>query len=243
MSAEEQRLADLLKRAVPEPPRELSADEVTMRHISRPREARSAWGLPSLAAAAMLIVGVGVGVAAHQWSSSVPSTPRSPFAPAASQGAGQPAPSRSSLPSPGCPPPHSTPAVTMPNVIGDTAPAAIRAIQTAGFAVSVVAGKPPAGQPVPAGTVYEQSPARGSVLMAGATVNLYVAADSGSPAPSPKASSAEAPSTVAPSAVASPAVSPSAVAPPAVSPPASPSAARPVPPCAAPSPSASPTAR
>ena len=97
MSAEEQWLADLLKRTVPEPPRELSADEVTMRHVSRPHGVRSTWGLPALAASAMLIVGVGVGVAAHQWSSSVPSSPRPPFAPATSQGAGQPAPSRSPL--------------------------------------------------------------------------------------------------------------------------------------------------
>ena len=47
MTMEEQRLAELLKRSVPEPPFELSADRVTVQHIDR--SGRS-WLMPVLAA-------------------------------------------------------------------------------------------------------------------------------------------------------------------------------------------------
>ena len=36
MTTEEQRLSELLKRSVPEPPVELSADRVTVRHSTGP---------------------------------------------------------------------------------------------------------------------------------------------------------------------------------------------------------------
>ena len=63
MSSEEERLARLLKRVVPEPPVQLSADQVTTR--SAGSSARS-WAVPTLAAAAVAAIGVTVGlVAAH----------------------------------------------------------------------------------------------------------------------------------------------------------------------------------
>jgi hypothetical protein len=72
MTMEEQRLSELLKQSVPEPPRELSADRVTVRHIDR---SRRSWLMPVLAAAAVVLVaGAGVGLnAAHHPSLTSPS--------------------------------------------------------------------------------------------------------------------------------------------------------------------------
>jgi len=53
MTIEEQRLSELLKRSVPEPPFELSAGRVTVQHIDR--SGRS-WLMPVLAAAAVVLV-------------------------------------------------------------------------------------------------------------------------------------------------------------------------------------------
>ena len=64
MTTEEQRLAELLKRSVPEPPLELSADRVTVRHAER---SRRSWLMPALAAAAVVLVaGAGAGLKATQ---------------------------------------------------------------------------------------------------------------------------------------------------------------------------------
>ena len=52
MTIEEQRLSELLKRSVPEPPFELSAGRVTVQHIDR--SGRS-WLMPVLAAAAVVL--------------------------------------------------------------------------------------------------------------------------------------------------------------------------------------------
>ena len=63
MSSEEERLARLLKRVVPEPPVRLSADQITTRSA---RPTAKSWRLPALAAAAVAAIGVTVGlVAAH----------------------------------------------------------------------------------------------------------------------------------------------------------------------------------
>ena len=56
MTKEEQRLAELLKRSVPEPPVELSADRVTVRHADG---SRRPWLVPALAAAAVVLVAGG----------------------------------------------------------------------------------------------------------------------------------------------------------------------------------------
>jgi hypothetical protein len=64
MTTEEQRLSELLKRSVPEPPFELSADRVTVQHIDR---SRRSWLMPVLAAAAVVLVAAaGVGLKAMQ---------------------------------------------------------------------------------------------------------------------------------------------------------------------------------
>ena len=81
MTMEEQRLSELLKRSVPEPPVELSADRVTVPHID---ESRRSWLMPALAAAAVVVVaGAGVGLNAMRHGSST--SPASSSAPQQSQ--------------------------------------------------------------------------------------------------------------------------------------------------------------
>jgi hypothetical protein len=65
MTLEEQRLSELLKRSVPEPPSELSADRVTVPNPDRPH---GSWLPPALAAAAVVLVaaaGVGFNATRH----------------------------------------------------------------------------------------------------------------------------------------------------------------------------------
>jgi hypothetical protein len=76
MTTEEQRLSELLKRSVPEPPLELSADRVTVPHIDR---SRRSWLMPALAAAAVVLVagaGVGLNATRHPTSPSASSAQR-----------------------------------------------------------------------------------------------------------------------------------------------------------------------
>jgi hypothetical protein len=81
MNPEEQRLSDLLKRAVPEPPMELSADRVTVRSTSqRAGRSRRPWLIPALAA-----------VAAGAAAATVIALPSSASRPAASPQAASPA--------------------------------------------------------------------------------------------------------------------------------------------------------
>ena len=91
MTTEEQRLAELLKRSVPEPPFELSADRVTVRHTDRPSRP---WLMPALAAAAVVLVaGAGVALKATQNPSPAASSPSKQAAPAtttAAHGPGAP---------------------------------------------------------------------------------------------------------------------------------------------------------
>jgi hypothetical protein len=64
MTVEEQQLSELLKRSVPEPPVELSADRVTVR---RADNSRRPWLMPVLAAASVVLVaGAGAGLKAAQ---------------------------------------------------------------------------------------------------------------------------------------------------------------------------------
>jgi hypothetical protein len=81
MTMEEQRLSELLKRSVPEPPVELSADRVTVPHID---SSRRSWVMPALAAAAVVLVaGAGFGLNATRGGSST--SPASSSAPQQSQ--------------------------------------------------------------------------------------------------------------------------------------------------------------
>ena len=76
MSTEEERLAQLLKRLVPEPPVQLSADEITA--PSARLSARS-WTPPALAAAAVVAIGVTVGLVAAQSQARAERRPRRPY--------------------------------------------------------------------------------------------------------------------------------------------------------------------
>jgi hypothetical protein len=75
MTMEEQRLSELLKRTVPEPPVELSAERVTVPHSDEPRRS---WLMPVLAATAVVLVagaGVGLNATRHESSTSPASSP------------------------------------------------------------------------------------------------------------------------------------------------------------------------
>jgi hypothetical protein len=94
MTLEEQRLSELLKRSVPEPPVELSADRVTVRHVD---QSRRSWLMPVLAAAAVVLVaGAGVGLnATRHGASASPGSSTAPqqaqVTPSAAATTGQPA--------------------------------------------------------------------------------------------------------------------------------------------------------
>jgi hypothetical protein len=85
MTTEEQWLAELLKRSVPEPPFELSADRVTVRNVDR---SGRPWLMPALAAAAVVLVAAaGVALKATQNPSPAASSPGKQAAPAATTAA------------------------------------------------------------------------------------------------------------------------------------------------------------
>jgi hypothetical protein len=160
MSSEEERLARLLKRVVPEPPVQLSADQITTR--SAGPSARS-WTVPTLAAAAVAAIGVTVGlVAAHH-----------------SPAGGSPAPlalssaSASASPQTGATCRGRT--VTVPDVVGITQDAAFAIIQDAGLNVGAYYGVPPASARISPGLVSAQSLLAGSKAVPGALVWLQVA--------------------------------------------------------------------
>lgn len=164
LNQEEQRLADLLKRAVPEPPRKLSADQVTVRHADRRPGSRAPWVRPVLAAAAVVIIGVTTALAARHWSAGTAPAPR---------GTGQPAASASP------PSPHRTPgspvrSVTVPNVIFTPAASAEQVLEGHGLSVKVIVTFIWTG--VQAGTVVTESPAAGTTVPSKATITLVVAA-------------------------------------------------------------------
>ena len=123
MSAEEeQRLADLLKHAVPEPPRQLTYEEITGPHVNR---SRKSWLMPTLAAAAVVVIGATLGGVATQLTgnSGTPVTPPgasrpavTPQAPRTTPGAPTPVAtaSPSATPVPAIPTSTPTPAGAAP---------------------------------------------------------------------------------------------------------------------------------
>jgi PASTA domain len=160
MSIEEERLARLLKRTVPEPPVQLSADRITTRPAGPP--ARS-WMVPTLAAATVAAIGVTVGlVAAHH-----------------SPTGGVPAPQALSSASASASPQTSATCrgrtVTVPDVVGITQDAAFAIIQDAGLNEGVYYGVQPASARVSPGLVAAQSLTAGSKAVPGALVWLEVA--------------------------------------------------------------------
>jgi hypothetical protein len=79
MTMEEQRLSEMLKRTVPEPPLELSADRVTAQHFDKsPRP----WLMPALAAASVVAVVGSESVSGRRY---IHPRPRRPCRPAAGQ--------------------------------------------------------------------------------------------------------------------------------------------------------------
>jgi len=167
MSDEEQRLSELLKRTVPEPPFELSADHIAAHPAEQP--ARS-WVVPAMAAAAVLVIGATVGaIAAHH--SGVPTGLR-PF-PGQSVVAPTTKATSSASPQPTASCRGAT--VIVPSVIGTAQEAAIAVAQQAGLNVEVYYAVPPAPRAVPPGVVFSQSLAAGTTAVSGAMLEVAVA--------------------------------------------------------------------
>lgn len=179
MSAQDQRLAEYLKRAVPEPPVRLSPEEITMQKEER---SRKSWAIPILAAAAVVAIGVVIGgVATHH-----PATRPPAVSPAADQGSGGPAgsaatsgtaSSASSASSAQAAASSDRPAaVAVPSVIGMTQVQATQVLEAAGFIVTVHRAAPAAlaAQPGRAGEVWGQAPPAGSRVNRATVITLDV---------------------------------------------------------------------
>jgi PASTA domain len=162
LNQEEQRLADLLKRAVPEPPRELSTDQVAVRRAGRRPGTRAPWVRPVLAAAAVVIIGVTTALAARHWSAGTGPAPRGTVQPAVS--ASPPSPHRT----PGSP----ARSVTVPEVRDMTAAMAEQVLERLGLSVRVIPAYVQGN--APGGTVVEESPAVGTIVPPKTTINLIV---------------------------------------------------------------------
>lgn len=162
MSAEEQRLSRLLKMAVPEPPIEMSADQVTTRPAD---QSVKSWALPALAAAAVVAIGVTIGAVVPR-----DAGPAGPTTLGAT-GTRQTAASTQPQPTATC----QGATVVVPNVIGTTEDAAAAIVQGAGLNVGGYYAVPPASQAVAPGTVFAQSPPAGSRAVPGALVYLAIA--------------------------------------------------------------------
>jgi len=193
MNADEQRLADLLKQVVPDPPRQLTYEEITVLNVERTVKS---WLVPTLAAASVLIIGGAVGAVAATRSGHP-----APSAPAAYQGTSRAGGSASPVPrptSPGCPTPEPVPAsgrgasLTVPNVTGQAQVSAVATLSRAGLKVVINSR---ASRAIPQGIAMLQSPAAGAHVAPGATVTLTISAGSGAakpvasavPTPSPSA--------------------------------------------------------
>lgn len=158
MSGEEERLARLLKRAVPEPPVRLSADQITTRST---RSTAKSWRLPALAAAAVVAICVTVGLVAAQLPGS-----RGAESPQLGTGA------TSATPSPHISATCKGRTVTVPNVVGESMDAAGAVIQDAGLTEGIYFV--PTAR-VPSGQVTAQSLTAGSRAVPGAEVELGIA--------------------------------------------------------------------
>jgi hypothetical protein len=163
LNVEEQRLADLLKRAVPEPPRQLSADQITVRRARRSRGPRAVWTRPALAAAAVVIIAVTTALAARHWSAGTAPAPRGTGQPAAS--ASPPSPRRT----------QGSPArsVTVPLVIGLPTVRAEQVLERLGLSVKVTETYVAILNAQP-GIVVTQFPVAGTTVPSNATVSVIV---------------------------------------------------------------------
>lgn len=183
MTREEQHLSEMLKRTVPEPPLELSADRMTVRQANM---SRRPWLAPAFAAAAVVAV-AGGGIAATNLSS--PSSPAVQQTSAQQTSAQQTIAHQSSAQRASAQQSTNTVQATlqatpstssgaslrrfvMPNVVGMSSAQAIAALNAAGAAgtieLTIQSSTGPSGQPVPLpvpkGTVVAQYPAAGTVV-------------------------------------------------------------------------------
>jgi hypothetical protein len=162
---EEQRLAEYLKRAVPQPPAQLSPEEIA---LHGPERSRKAWAMPVLAAAAVVALGVAVGaVATHH-----PATRPPASSPAADQSGGSPAGTPSAQPTASCQPRDAS--IAVPNVVGMSIAQAEATIGNLGF-VPVASER---SSTAPAGAVIRQSPAPGAQLARGTVIDLIASSGS-----------------------------------------------------------------
>jgi hypothetical protein len=183
IGADEQQLADLLKRAVPEPPRQLTYEEITVRNVERTVKS---WLVPTLAAASVLIVAGAVGAVAATRSDQTASG-----TPAANQHGKHAGPATPSArpSSPGCQPspvPTASAAragrVAVPSVVGQGGTTAEQVIQSAGLIVIL---HETTSKTAPAGIVLSESPAAGTQVPTGAAVTLTASAGSPGAQPTP----------------------------------------------------------
>jgi hypothetical protein len=167
MSEQEQRLAEYLKRAVPEPPTGLSPEEITVQH---PERSRKSWAMPVLAAAAVVAIGVTIGaVATHH------STTRPPAASSvADQGSTASASTASAQPTPSCQVQGQGQGarVVVPGVVGMNIRQAVHVLTQAGFE-SITVFQPSSA---PVGSVIKQYPAAGTQLRRGALIEMTASA-------------------------------------------------------------------
>jgi beta-lactam-binding protein with PASTA domain len=181
MSVEEQRLAQLLKRAVPEPPFELSADQVTMQRVDR---SVKSWTLPAMAAAAVLAIGVTVGaIATHNSSRGAQGTSKSAASPATGSTNSASPQAKPSCQAQG----HS---VVVPSLVGQALAPATAIARQAGFTVEIDQAKSPTTQHVPPGVVFAQSPPAGTKTAPGTVLVVTVPGSGSGGTASPGATSA-----------------------------------------------------
>ena len=170
MSVEEQRLSQLLKRTVPEPPFQLSADQITTHRADLPTRP---WLLPAMAAVVVLVIGATVGAiaATHHSGAGRPTGAR--LVPSQSVVAPTPKATSSASPHPTASCQGAT--VIVPSVIGATEDAAIAVAQQAGLNVEIYDAVPPASQAVAPGVVFSQSLAAGTRAVPRAMLEVAVA--------------------------------------------------------------------
>jgi hypothetical protein len=157
MSTEEQRLAWLLRNVVPERSVQLSAHEIT---APAPGSSAKSWTPPALAAAAVVAIGVTVGLVATHTSG--PDRATAPLAGSSTSG------SPSTQASATC----AGRTATVQNVVGESMNGAEAVIQDAGLIVGAHFG---VQAHVPPGTVLAQSPTAGTRAVPGVKVELEIA--------------------------------------------------------------------
>jgi hypothetical protein len=178
MSVEERRLAGLLKQAVPAPPRELSAEEIMVTTHDR---SRKAWMLPALSAAAVLIIGVTVGVIASQHTG----TPKTNFAPAAGQSSVSPSvtaspvpigpvPSATASPVPIGPVPSATPVPVPTGAVPSASPVPVPVPSATATPVPIPTSSPRGAVVVPA--VVGETEAQAAKVLQSAGLNVRIVA-------------------------------------------------------------------